>query len=103
MKDSNSKIQRLLRAAAQVPDLESPELPLGFETRVVALWRSGNGSLGANGIMRLVRRVAIVAGCVIVISGAASLRELYQTRDIFEPGSNEFAIADSAIQNEFDQ
>ena len=35
-----------------------------------------------------------------LISSAASLRELRKTLDITEPGTNEFAIADTAIQQE---
>jgi hypothetical protein len=45
----------------------------------------------------------VLAAAVILISGAASFRELLAARDIIEPGANEFLIADSAIQNEFDQ
>jgi hypothetical protein len=103
MSERESRLQRLLRSAAQVPEHSPAEMPFGFDTRVVALWRAGNGTLRANGIARLVHRVALVAAGVIIISSAASVREFRATRDTVEPGSNEFAIADSAIQNEFDQ
>jgi hypothetical protein len=103
MKRSDSKLARLLRSAALTTDQAPAATPFGFETRVVALWRAGTVNGGSNGILRLVRRVALVAGCVIVVSGAASFRELRATQDIVEPGANEYVIADSAIQNEFDQ
>jgi hypothetical protein len=40
---------------------------------------------------------------VIVISTIAALREASQNREIGESFANEFAIADTAIQNEFSQ
>jgi hypothetical protein len=102
MKSADSALERLLRSAAQVPDPDPAEMPFGFDTRVLALSRAGNADAG-NGIVRLIRRVAVLAAFVILISGTASLRELQQTQDMVEPGSNEFAIADSAIQDEFSQ
>jgi hypothetical protein len=104
MKRVDSALERLLRSAAQVPDPAPAEIPFGFDTRVLALWRAGNADAdGGKGIVRLIRRVAVLAAFVILISGTASLREYQQTRDMVEPGSNEFAIADSAIQDEFSQ
>jgi hypothetical protein len=100
MKTRDHTVERLLRSAGQVGD-EKVSAPFGFETRIVALWRAGNPLAGGNGIVRLVRRVAVLAACVILISGAASFREFSETRDIFEPGADELAIADSAIQSEF--
>jgi hypothetical protein len=103
MKSSEVALQRLLRSAARGGD-ESPvpTVPFGFDTRVVALWRANRSGSG-NGIAVLVRRVAVMAACILVISGVASFRELLDTRDSVEPTSNEFAIADSAIDNEFYQ
>lgn len=95
---NESQLSRLFRAAAKVQDQRETEPPYGFEMRVVALWRSSlqNG----NGLSRLVRRVAIMATAVIIVSSAAVVRELNRTRDLGEPMTNEFAIADSAIQDE---
>jgi hypothetical protein len=101
MKTRDHAVERLLRSAGQVRDERDVSVPFGFETRIVALWRAGNPLAGGNGIARLVRRVAVLAAFVILISGAASFREFSETRDIFEPGADEFLIADSAIQNEF--
>jgi len=102
MKAGDHVLGRLLRSASQVRDEKEVSVPFGFETRIVALWRAGSLPTG-NGIARLVRRVAMVAAFVILISGAASFREFSETREIFEPGTDEFTIDDSAIQSEFDR
>ena len=74
-------------------------MPFGFDTRVIALWRAALPR--ANGVVSLVRRVAVLSAAVIVISTIAVLREANQSREIGESFANEFAIADSAIQDEF--
>jgi hypothetical protein len=99
MKDH--KIDRLLRSAAQVREEEAASMPFGFDTRVIALWRAALPT--ANGVMPLVRRVAVLSAAVIVISTIAAVREASQSREIGESFANEFAIADTAIQNEFSQ
>ena len=97
MKDH--EIDRLLRSAAKTGDEDPAEMPFGFDTRVVALWRAGMPK--ANGVMQLLRRVAVLSLAVIVISTIAAIREANQSREIRESFTNEFAIADSAIQDEF--
>jgi hypothetical protein len=97
MKDH--KIDRLLRSAARVREEEEASMPFGFDTRVVALWRAARPT--ANGVMSLVRRVIVLSAAVIVIFTIAVLREASQSREIGESFANEFAIADSAIQDEF--
>jgi hypothetical protein len=97
MKDE--KIDRLLRSAGQVREQSELAMPFGFDTRVVALWRAAG--LRPNGVMTLVRRVALLSTAVIAISTIAAFREANQSRDIGESFTNEFAIADSAIQDEF--
>jgi hypothetical protein len=42
-----------------------------------------------------------VSAAVIIISTIAAVREASQNREISESFTNEFAIADSAIQDEF--
>jgi hypothetical protein len=96
MKDE--KIDRLLRSASQVREQSELAMPFGFDTRVVALWRAAG--LRPNGVMTLVRRVALLSTAVIAISTIAAFREANQSRDIGESFTNEFAIADSAIQDE---
>ena len=96
MKD---QVDRLLRSAARAGDEAPAEMPFGFDTRVVALWRAGMPK--ANGVMQLLRRVAVLSMAVIVVSTVAAIREANQSREIRESFANEFAIADSAIQDEF--
>ena len=95
----NEPIDRLLRSAAQAPEEAPVAMPFGFDTRVVALWRAGTPK--ANGVVQLLRRVALLSIAVIVISTIAAIREANQSREIRESFANEFAIADSAIQDEF--
>jgi len=59
--------------------------------------------LQPNGVTPLLRRIALVSAAVIVISTIAAVREAGQSREIDESLTNEFAIADSAIQDEFSQ
>ena len=95
----NEQIDRLLRAAAQADEAVPVAMPFGFDTRVIALWRDGTPK--ANGVLQLLRRVAVLSIAVIVISTIAAVREVNQSREIHETMANEFAIADSAIQDEF--
>jgi hypothetical protein len=99
MKDH--KINRLLRSAAQVRGEVPVAMPFGFDTRVVALWRAATSK--PNGVTWLLRRVALVSAAVIIISTLAAVREARQSRQQYSELTNEFAIADSAIQDEFSQ
>ena len=94
-------IDRLLGSAAQVREEEPSSMPFGFDTRVIALWRAALPT--SNGVVSLVRRVALLALAVIVISTIAAVREANQSREIGESFTNEFAMADTAIQDEFSQ
>ena len=95
----NEQIDRLLQSAAQADEEDPSAMPFGFDTRVVALWRSSTPK--TNGVMQLLQRVAVLSIAVIVISTIAAIREANQSREIRESFANEFAIADSAIQDEF--
>ena len=93
---ARTDLQRLLRAAARAKDETPIEMPFGFDTRVIALSRrNGNGSAMA----ALLRRVAVSAAAVILLASAGAYLESRnsETADAF---GNEFAIADSAIQDE---
>jgi hypothetical protein len=100
MKDYD--VERLLRAGAQVTDDSPVEMPFGFDTRVVALWQSKANRV-LPGLARLVRRVTLIATAVLVLAAAGAYFEINQNQDRFEPSTNEYAIADSAIQDEFGQ
>jgi hypothetical protein len=96
---NNDKIDRLLRSAAKVSEQSPAEMPLGFDTRVVALWRTTLPT--GDGVMQLLRRVAVLSAAVIVVSTIGAVGEANESREIRESLTNEFAIADSAIQDEF--
>ena len=104
MKGVDPKIDRLLRSAAQAHE-DAPAapaaMPFGFDTRVVALWRSSMKK--PNGLTPLLRRIALLSAVVIVVSTIAAAREACQSRKLGESFANEYAIADSAIQDEFSQ
>jgi hypothetical protein len=93
------RLNRLMRSASSAEDAVSTA-PFGFDTRVVAQWRAGANAGNGNGVARLVRRVALLAAAVIVVSTAGTVRELQRSQASGEPFTNEFAIADSAIENE---
>ncbi|HEV3394293.1 MAG TPA: hypothetical protein VG103_12385 [Chthoniobacterales bacterium] len=93
-------LDRLLRNASRAKDEAPAEMPYGFDTRVVALSRrNGNGAAFA----MFVRRIAVVAAAVIVFATAGAWFEFNQNGDGIEGISSEFAIADSAIQDEMTQ
>jgi hypothetical protein len=97
---NDREIDRLLRSAAQASEEAPATAPFGFETRLVALWRSGADK--PNGLAGLLRRVALLAAAVSVVTAIGAFREVRQSREIGESFPNdEFAIADSAIQSEF--
>jgi hypothetical protein len=101
MKNVDPKIDRLLRSAAQAHEDVPAAMPFGFDTRIVALWRSSMKK--PNGLTPLLRRIALLSTVVIVASTIAAAREAGQNRKLGESFANEYAIADSAIQDEFSQ
>jgi hypothetical protein len=101
MKSLDPKIDRLLRSAAQAHEDVPAAMPFGFDTRIVALWRSSMKK--PNGLTPLLRRIALLSTVVIVVSTIAAAREAGQNRKLGESFANEYAIADSAIQDEFSQ
>jgi hypothetical protein len=90
-------LDRLLRAAAKEKDQAPVEMPLGFDTRVVALSRrNGNGAAFST----LLRRIALAAAAVIILATGGAWLELSRNDDASVASGNEFAIADSVIQDE---
>ena len=76
------------------------QMPFGFDTRVVALSRrNGNGPALAG----LLRRVAVAAAAIIVFATAGAYLEFNGNGDAIPGSGNEFAIADSVIQDEVAQ
>ena len=91
-------LDRLLRAAANTGDEVAPEMPLGFDTRVLARAR---GEAAKNGelweFVRLFRRVATVASIVALCAGAAAFWQFRDSEDLDETTANAYAMADNVI------
>lgn len=96
----DSKFDRLLRSAASAPKEVPAQPPFGFEMRVVALSRTTKAN-GSGELTRFVRRVAILAIAITLITSIGAYRQINEDEEIGEPLSNDYAIADSAIQTEF--
>ena len=100
MNNADNNLDRLLRSAAQAAADAPVEMPFGFDTRVVALGRrNGNGAAFGG----LLSRVALVAVAVIVLASAGAYLEFSPNPDEVLVSGNEYAIADSAIQDEVAQ
>ena len=95
MKDVD--VDRLLRSAARAKDQEPAEIPFGFDTRVIALSRkNGNGAaVGA-----FLRRITLLAAAVIIFASAGAYLEFNSNADSIAGAANDYAIADSVIQDE---
>lgn len=95
MNDGN--LDRLFRASAAAnAENTADEMPFGFDTRVVALWRSQQ-SLGNNlrVLGALIRRAVAVAIVLIVAATAGIYWEWNcDTSDTF---TNAYSIGDNAI------
>jgi len=91
-------LDRLFRAAAAAPN-ESPEMPFGFDTRVLANRRASLKNVGdAWAFARLFRRVTLSAVMVAVCAGAAAWWQLQENDELDSPTANAYAIADNAIE-----
>ena len=104
MKEPAADLDRLLRSAATAAEPPAPEAPYGFETRVIALWHSGNGrATDAAELTRCLRRIGAVAFAVLALASAGAYQQFSENEARTTPQTNEYAIADSAIQTEFSQ
>jgi hypothetical protein len=102
MKNSDLRLDRLLRAAADATNDQPNEMPFGFDTRVLAGWRTGLNRDFVD-VGRFLRRVVLLSLAVIALAGAGAYHELRQADDLGEPLTDEYAIADSAIGSAFDR
>jgi hypothetical protein len=98
----NLDLDRLLRSAANAPESSPAEAPFGFETRVMAAWRSDAGNDVAE-LSRFLRRAGAIAFAVLILAGGAAYRQYRDDAKFASLATNEYAIADSAIQTEFSQ
>ena len=100
MDKRESELQRLLRAARG--ESSAPEMPYGFDTRVVALARATrperSGSAGE--LTRMFRRIAAASFIVAVFATVATYWQLEQNHELAEPSSNAYAFVDTAINSE---
>jgi len=104
MKTPDADLDRLLRSAAAAAESPAPEAPYGFETRIVALWRAGRGdATEAVELTRFLRRIGAVALAVLALASAGAYQQFAENEARTIPQTNEYAIADSAIQTEFSQ
>jgi len=94
-------LDRLFRSAAHASEAVASEVPYGFETRVVAQWRPGkNGGLDLAELSRFLRRAGAIASAVLILAGAAAYRQYRDETKFAALATNEYMIADSAIQSE---
>ena len=101
---SADNLDRLLRAAAKAPEEPASEAPFGFDTRVLASARGENGSAtDVADLTRFLRRTGVIAFAVLALASAAAYRQFAEDATFSAPQTNEYAIADSAIQMEFSQ
>jgi len=97
-------LDRLLQSAAQAGEAPAPEAPFGFDTRVVASWRSGHGTAtDVADLTRFLRRTGVIAFAVLVLAGAAAYQQFSDNADRSTAQTNEYAIADAEIQAEFSE
>ena len=100
MDKRESELERLLRAARG--EEGAPEMPFGFDTRVVALARATQPgqSNSVRELVRAFRRIAAGGLVVASIATAATYWQLVENEDLAEPMSNNYAFVDTAISSE---
>jgi hypothetical protein len=96
---NRTRLDRLLRAARPAKEDAPAEMPFGFDTRVVAQWRA-QADAASLGMRRLLRRVGLAAVAIMIVAAAGAYVEADRNGESNEPFANEFAIADTAIQDE---
>jgi hypothetical protein len=98
-----NELDRLFRSAARASEPAPAEVPFGFDTRVLAGWRSGGLANDFAGLSRFLRDAGVIACAVFLIAGTAAYRQYRDEAKFASLPTNEYAIADAAIQTEFSQ
>jgi hypothetical protein len=93
MKPSDQSLRRLLDAAAKATPEALGDPPLGFETRVLAHWRAAQADEEPAFLFLFLRRAAVGASLVLLLSAAWSL-----TSPAVSPTNREAALLDYQIQ-----
>ena len=84
--------KRLAAMARQAPAAPPAEMPFGFDTRVIAVWRTHADDEESSLWVPLLRGALVCSVLIVALTVAMN----YQTLNEREPTS--LAIADSAIQ-----
>ena len=84
--------ERLARVARRVPAEPAPEMPFGFDTRVIADWRAQREGEEAVPWAWMLRGALVCASLIMLLSLAMNFQSLKEG----DPGP--VAIADSAIR-----
>ena len=90
MNECEDRLSRLLKSAAQAPRHVPAELPFGFDTRVLAHWRSAREDSRKR---MIVFRWALSCSLVLMLGSVA-----FSYKTLTTPVSAEFAVANSAIE-----
>jgi hypothetical protein len=99
MDQHDYKLSRLLRSAAMAQDASPAEPPFGFDTRVVALWKSQRANHAAEpwALIRMLRNVTIVAAIVAASAGAGVWWQTQQSESS-DSLATAYSIADSTVE-----
>lgn len=92
----DSRIDRLMRAAQA--HQHSPEMPFGFDTRVIASSRGSELSERSLFAPLVPRLLALALGLTLVAS-AGAYWQVSKNDALTEPFRNGYAIADNAIES----
>lgn len=93
MNDRDEMLRRLFRAVAT--PAADPEMPFGFDSRVLALTRE-KGPNGSAVIALLARRAALLALAIIAIAAAGVYQVSFSSTNDWQ---SEYAMADNAIES----
>lgn len=97
MSRPDQKLARLLQIAAAAPPEPVPEMPLGFDSRVLAHVRERRRGTEHWQVVRFIRRVALGAVVVLAFASSAAYWQMHENEELAEPLSNAYAIADTVI------
>lgn len=92
MKTEISILDRLLKGAAQGPSTIPTEPPFGFETRVLAHWKSRSQGDDMAFLLPILRRSLLAASMILLLSVVVA----YSTFD--RAGDDELVVVNSTLE-----